>query len=287
MEAGGTRSGRERAFGQRVLDAASREQAGPRDPCPKRVALPLGDAPGSRHRLQPRAAGRGPHPDPERADAGLPAPRRGRTASWRRRPRRPAGRPPRAAGWRVLGLIGVRAPGCEGVRPRPPPTLVRAGSGRQQQTVLEHRVGKRLDVIGEGVVATVEGGCALAARKRRSPARGSRPARPAGRSGSPRRAPQRSCAAPRSRWSRRRRGLRRQDRADVGDRLDLEDAVGGGVLGQHLRLLTGTRVAHRQLDHEAVELGLGKRIGALVLRSGSGSRSPGRAAPTRAPARRR
>ena len=44
-----------------------------------------------------------------------------------------------------------------------------------------------------------------------------------------------------------------------------EHAVAGLVIGQHPRLGTGVRIAHRDLDHEPVDLGLGQRVGALVL----------------------
>src|SRR6476469_6557629 len=39
--------------------------------------------------------------------------------------------------------------------------IVDGGAGGHEEAVLEHRVGERLDVVGEGVVASVEGRQAL------------------------------------------------------------------------------------------------------------------------------
>jgi hypothetical protein len=61
------------------------------------------------------------------------------------------------------------------------------------------------------------------------------------------------------------RRLRGEDGADVGDRVEVEHPIAGGVLSEHLGLLGGGRVSERHPDHEPVELRLGKRIGALVL----------------------
>jgi hypothetical protein len=59
--------------------------------------------------------------------------------------------------------------------------------------------------------------------------------------------------------------LRGQHLGDLGHRLEVEHAVVLGVVEQHLRLRFGTRIAERDAHHEAVELRLGQRVGALVL----------------------
>src|SRR4051812_15243782 len=51
----------------------------------------------------------------------------------------------------------------------------------------------------------------------------------------------------------------------VGDRLQVEHAVAPLVALEHPRLLGGARVAELEPDHEAVDLRLGERVGALVL----------------------
>ena len=63
--------------------------------------------------------------------------------------------------------------------------------------------------------------------------------------------------------SRRMRPLR--DRVPVGHRLEVHHAVVRGVLAEHLRLVPGRRVAEPHENHEAVELRLRQREGALVL----------------------
>ena len=55
------------------------------------------------------------------------------------------------------------------------------------------------------------------------------------------------------------------DLGAVGDRLEVEHAVARLVAEQHPGLGVGVRVAEREPDHEAVDLGLGQRVGALVL----------------------
>jgi hypothetical protein len=59
--------------------------------------------------------------------------------------------------------------------------------------------------------------------------------------------------------------LRHEHLGDVGDGLEAEDAVAALVAREHRGLLVGTRIAHREPDHEAVHLGLGQRVGPLVL----------------------
>ena len=51
----------------------------------------------------------------------------------------------------------------------------------------------------------------------------------------------------------------------VGDRLEVEHAVARLVAGQHAGLGVGVGVAERQAHHEAVQLRLRQRVGALVL----------------------
>ena len=69
--------------------------------------------------------------------------------------------------------------------------------------------------------------------------------------------------------ARRVHAVRRLDRLDhlgaVGDRLEVEHAVARLVAGQHPGLLLGVRIAERDADHEAVDLRLRQRVGALVL----------------------
>jgi hypothetical protein len=54
------------------------------------------------------------------------------------------------------------------------------------------------------------------------------------------------------------------DRPQPG-RGEVPGVEAGGVPGQHLQLGVPARQGHRQLQQEAVELGLGQRVGALVL----------------------
>ena len=62
-----------------------------------------------------------------------------------------------------------------------------------------------------------------------------------------------------------RRVLRGEQLGGVGDRLERRDAVAGLVRGEHPGLAAGVGVAERQPHHEAVDLRLGQRVGALVL----------------------
>src|SRR4051812_1230783 len=59
--------------------------------------------------------------------------------------------------------------------------------------------------------------------------------------------------------------LRGEHLGAVGDRPQVEDAVAGLVAGEHARLRGGVRIAELEPDHEAVDLRLGQRVGALVL----------------------
>ena len=130
--------------------------------------------------------------------------------------------------------------------------------------MLEHGMGEGLDVVGQRVVAAVEGR--------------PRPRGPVEEEAGPRTGPQLDPLVGTRRLAERHDvgaqglaavdraggGLRGEDRGHIGHRLDLQHPVGAGMLGEHRRLLAGVRVAHLQPDHEAVELGLGQRVGALV-----------------------
>jgi hypothetical protein len=59
--------------------------------------------------------------------------------------------------------------------------------------------------------------------------------------------------------------LRRKDGADVRDRLEVRYDVATPVCGEHVGLVCGAGVAEHELDHEAIELRLRQRVGALVL----------------------
>ena len=59
--------------------------------------------------------------------------------------------------------------------------------------------------------------------------------------------------------------LRGADHRHLRHRLQVLNPVALRVLLQHRRLVVGARVAHRDADHEPIELRLGQRIGALVL----------------------
>ena len=129
----------------------------------------------------------------------------------------------------------------------------------------EHRAGERLDVVRERVVAALERGVRLRGAEQHQPGAGAR---------AELEAVVRACrlaqrdhvAAQRLRpVDRRGRLLGCEHRPDLGDRLEVEHAVVLGMLREHVGLLVRGRVAEREPDHEAVELRLGERIGALVL----------------------
>ncbi len=61
------------------------------------------------------------------------------------------------------------------------------------------------------------------------------------------------------------RGLGGHHLAHVAHRPELEHAIARAVVGEHLGLVVGGGIAERDADHEAVELGLGKRVGAFVV----------------------
>ena len=66
-------------------------------------------------------------------------------------------------------------------------------------------------------------------------------------------------------WTRRAASWHSSDLGAVGHRLQVEHAVAALVAGEHPGLLGGGRVAELEPDHEAVDLRLGQRVGALVL----------------------
>ena len=68
--------------------------------------------------------------------------------------------------------------------------------------------------------------------------------------------------------------------------LQARHAGGLSVQGDYLSLAVAVRIADIHLEEEAVELGFGQRVGAFLLRSGSGSRSRGSVRRDRGPRRR-
>ena len=143
--------------------------------------------------------------------------------------------------------------------------LGRTGPGREQQPVAEHRGGQLLDVVGKRVVPSLQRGSGLRrAEEEQAGARAGAELHAGVRAGALAEgddvAPQRLRAV-----HGRHRGLRGEHGADVGDRLQVEDAVTLGVRGEHLRLLAGARIPERESHHEAVQLRLRQRVGALVL----------------------
>ena len=153
--------------------------------------------------------------------------------------------------------------------------------------VREHGVGERLDVVGQRVVAALDQRARLggAQQHQAGARRGAElDARVVAR------VPQQGddVVAQRLRGVHAARGvLRGEHLGAVGDRLELEHAVAALVAGEHARLVVGRRVAERQPDHEAVDLRLGQRVGALVLDRVLRREDEERAARARASARRR
>src|SRR3954447_2907446 len=139
------------------------------------------------------------------------------------------------------------------------------GLGHEHDAVREHDARQLLDVVGQRVVA--------AAQER---------ARPGGaqqhEAGARRGAELHAVVAARVVQERddvvaqRLRGvhaaggvLALEHLGSVGDRLEVEHAVATLVALEHPRLLRGARVAELEPDHEAVDLRLRERVGALVL----------------------
>ena len=140
------------------------------------------------------------------------------------------------------------------------------GLGHEHDAVREHDVGERLDVVGQRVVAAR---AAARAPWRRAAASGRRAARRRARRGGRRAcgAAARRCsrAAPCEACTRRAASWHSSTSARSATGSQLEHAVAALVAGEHPRLLGGARVAELEPDHEAVDLRLGQRVGALVL----------------------
>ena len=129
----------------------------------------------------------------------------------------------------------------------------------------EDRVGERLDVVGEGVVAPAHERSGLGRpQQHQAGARRGAELEPLVLAGVPH---QRDDVV--AQGLGRVDAVRHLDGVDdlgaVGDRLEVQHAVARLVAEQHAGLGVGVRIAEREPDHEAVDLRLGQRVGALVL----------------------
>ena len=196
------------------------------------------------------------------------APRRGRRAAPPARSA-PASRTARSPA--ATGLSGgpARWPARRPARRRRS-TPSSSASGRSCTRWRSVGPGERLDVVRRDVVAPGQPrprAAAPAARSRRAarrPAPGRRgcgwPGRRRRRSRAPRVRPRPGATAPRGRRQVGGAGDRRAPRPRPG-----RAGRSRRRAGQHLDLVLARRQRHRQLEQEAVELGLGQRVGALVL----------------------
>ena len=152
------------------------------------------------------------------------------------------------------------------------------GGEVEHQPVPQHGLGQGLDVVGRDVGPAVQQGPGLGAqdqvlhrpraRPPSSATRGRTRARPARRPASA--APAPACSGSRDRSP--------APRAPAAASSRISSAVSTGSIASimvagraagDLELLLEVRIAHEDLEHEAVLLGLGQRIGALPARSGS------------------
>ena len=141
----------------------------------------------------------------------------------------------------------------------------RASLGRDDQAVGEHGLGRRLDVVGRDEAAPVRERPRLGHPQQRDP--GPRARAEVDPSVAARLAQERDDVAVDALLDEDLAGGRRE-RAHVGgggDRPQRLERRVARLLGQHPRLVRQRRVADLDPQREAVELGLGQRVGALVL----------------------
>src|SRR3954452_15440763 len=153
-----------------------------------------------------------------------------------------------------------------GERIRDPSLAARVhGLRGEHDAMREHDRGERLDVVDEGVVAAAQQRARL--RRAQEQQAGAR-ARAELDAGVLARAPEQrdDVRAPRVGREHTPGGvLHGQHLGRRRYRLDLADAVAALVRAEHRDLAGGRRVAERQARHEAVDLRLGQRVGALEL----------------------
>jgi hypothetical protein len=129
----------------------------------------------------------------------------------------------------------------------------------------EHDLGQRLHVVGQGVVAAAQQGASLGRAQQQQA--GARAGPELGARVLARAVQQRDDIAAQGVGGvhAARRVLDGQQLGRRGHRLEHVDAVGDLVGAEHGDLARRRRIAHRHARHEAVDLRLGQRVGALEL----------------------